>query len=205
VSIGPYPVSLVGVPGQVVPGTDEILSNTRPPKLPLAALALAQIGLLLSLQGPANRMLSRTRLWAATVLANGMIMTVFLWHSTAMMLLFGLAIQLGGVGLHAVPGSAAWWAVRPVWILLFAVAMPLFIGLFRRFERTTGREPPPAGQLVLGCVAGCVGLALAALGGVNDPVTGEMRWAALAAPFLGCGVAGFGPLATVASRLFPGR
>ena len=203
--VGPYPVSLVGVPGQVVPGTDEILSNTRPPKLPLAALALAQIGLLLSLQAPANRVLSRTRPWAATVLANGMIMTLFLWHSTAMMLLFGVAIQLGGPGLRAFPGSPAWWTARPVWILLFAAAMPLFIGVFQRFERTTGREPPPVWRLVLGCVAGCVGLALAAIGGVNDPVTGEMRWGAIAAPFLGCWMAGFGPLATVAHRLVPER
>lgn len=197
VTLGPWPVSLVGVPGQTLPGTEEILSNTRPPKLPLAALAISQIGLLLSLQGPANRLLSRRRPWAATVLANGMIMTVFLWHSTAMMLLFGVGIQLGGLGLGATPGSAGWWAVRPAWILLFAAVMPIFVALFRRFERTTGRAPPPAWRLILGCLGGCVGLALAAIGGVNDPVSGEMNWIAILAPFIGCWIAGFGPLASL--------
>lgn len=201
VTLGPYPVSLVGVPGQTLPGTDVILSNTRPPKLPLAALALAQIGLLLSLQGPANRLLSRRKPWAATVLANGMIMTVFLWHSTAMMLLFGLAIQLGGIGLRAFPGSPEWWAVRPLWILLFTASMPLFVALFRRFERTTGRTPPSSWRLVLGCFGACFGLALSAIGGVNDPVTGQMNWVALAAPFVGAWIAGFGPLATLSYRI----
>lgn len=201
VTLGPYPVSLVGVPGQMLPGTEEILSNTRPPKLPLAALALAQIGLLLSLQGPANRVLARTRPWAATVLANGMIMTVFLWHSTAMMLLFGLGIQAGGAGLRVFPATAEWWAVRPVWILLFALSMPLFIALFQRFERTTGRPSPPTWRLLLGCLAGCSGLALAAIGGVADPESGDMRWLAIAAPFVGCWIAGFGPLATATHRM----
>jgi len=201
VTLGPYPISLVGVPGQTLPGTEEILSNTRPPKLPLASLAIAQIGLLLSLQGPANRLLSRRKPWAATVLANGMIMTVFLWHSTAMMLLFGLAIQLGGIGLEPFPGSGAWWAVRPVWILLFALVMPLFVAVFRRFERTTGRASPPAWRLIIGCFGGCVGLAFAAIGGVNDPVTGQMNWVAIAAPFIGCWFAGFGPLATLTHRI----
>jgi len=202
VTLGPYPVSLVGVPGQVLPGTEAILSNTRPPKLPLAALALAQIGLLLSLQGPLNRLLARRKPWAATVLANGMIMTIFLWHSTAMMLLFGLGIQLGGIGLGAFPGTAGWWAVRPLWILLFAASMPLFVALFRRFERTTGREPPGSWRLVLGCFGACLGLAFAAIGGVNDPTTGQMNRVAIAAPFLGCWVAGFGPLEAVAHRVF---
>ena len=35
VVMGPYPVSLVGVPGQTVAGGEAVLSNTRPPKLPL--------------------------------------------------------------------------------------------------------------------------------------------------------------------------
>jgi len=39
VLLGPWPISLVGVPGETLPGTDVVLSNTRPPKLPLLALA----------------------------------------------------------------------------------------------------------------------------------------------------------------------
>ena len=82
--LGPYPLSLVGVP------SDEV-SNTLPPKLPLLALAAAQIGLVLVVESPVRRWLQRRVPWAATILVNGMIMTVFLWHSTVMILLVGLA------------------------------------------------------------------------------------------------------------------
>ena len=55
------------------------------------------------------RLLAGSRLWTATVLINGMIMTVFLWHSTVMMLLFGVSIWLGGIGLEVMPGTGDWW------------------------------------------------------------------------------------------------
>lgn len=84
---GPYPLSLVGVP------TDEI-SNTLPPKLPLLALGFAQIGLMMSLERPARRWLEGIFPWTGTVMINGMIMTVFLWHSTAMMLVIGLGFYV---------------------------------------------------------------------------------------------------------------
>ena len=200
VHFGPYPISLVGVPGQTLAdGTS--LSNTRPPKLPILAHGLAQIGLLLALQGAANRWLSRRKPWAATVLANGMIMTVFLWHSTSMMLLFGLGFLLGGVGLEPTPGSGAWWSIRPFWILGFAVATVPFIGVFRRFERTSGRPPVALPRLIVGCVLACVGLALLAISGVNGDGPLGLRWVPLSLPLVGCAIAGFGPLALIEAKL----
>ena len=200
VELGPYPISLVGVPGQTVADGEGVLSNTMPPKLPLLALGIAQIGLLLSLQSPLQRWLSRRRSWAATVLANGMIMTVFLWHSTAMMLLFGAGFLLGGVGLEPVPGTGSWWAVRPLWVLLFALGTLPFIACFQRFERTSGRPPVVVPRQVVGCLATCVGLAFLAIGGINGEGPLGLRWIPLSLPFLGCAVAGFGPLAVLARR-----
>ena len=185
VFLGPYPLSLVGVPGQTVIGSDAVLSNTRPPKLPLLALGITQIGLLLSLQGPGNRLLAKTKPWAATVMANGMIMTVFLWHSTAMMLLFGLGFLIGGIGLEPYPGSSSWWAIRPIWIALFAIGTVPCIAVFRRFERTSGRPPAGVPRLVIGCLACCVGLALLAIGGINGSGNSVLNWPALAAVFSG--------------------
>ena len=71
---GPYPTSLVGVPG-------EAMSNTTPPKLPLIALGLTQIGLLLAFEAPMRRWLAHARVWTSTVLVNGLIMPIFLWLS----------------------------------------------------------------------------------------------------------------------------
>jgi hypothetical protein len=111
--VGPYPLSLVGVPGDAV-------SNTLPPKLPLLALGAAQVGLVLLLEGRARRWLERRRVWSAVILVNGMIMTIFLWHSTVMMLVVGGAFWVLPGVLATVPDTAAWWLARPVWLLVYA-------------------------------------------------------------------------------------
>jgi hypothetical protein len=108
VTVGPHPLSMVSVPGEEV-------SNSLPPKLPMLLLGMIQIGLALSLEAPFRRWLERPVPWTATVLVNGMIMTIFLWHLTASTLVTGLALQLGSVGLTVEPGSGAWWAARPLW------------------------------------------------------------------------------------------
>src|SRR5215468_4510049 len=51
VHIGPYPVSMIGVPGDPI-------STTTPPKVTLIALAMMQGGLLLAAQAPARRWLA---------------------------------------------------------------------------------------------------------------------------------------------------
>ena len=93
----------------------EEISNSLPPNLTLLALGVCQSGLLLALEKPARRLLERGALWTATVLINGMIMTIFLWHVTTLLLVSGLAL-LTGVGLTFFPGTAAWWLTRPLWI-----------------------------------------------------------------------------------------
>jgi hypothetical protein len=187
--LGPYPLSLVGVP------SDEI-SNTLPPKLPLLALAAAQIGLLLMLERPARRWLENRVAWAATILVNGMIMTIYLWHSTVMMLLVGLAFwQLPAV-LGQQPGSAGWWWTRPLWLAAYASASLPFLLAFARFERPSddGRQPVPVALQLLGCAIACGGLAMLAMDGVGGAGWLGLRWLPLLLPLIGAGIAGFGPL-----------
>lgn len=193
--LGPYPLSLVGVPS-------EGISNTLPPKLPLLALGAAQIGLLLSLEAPMRRWLARPAVWTATVLINGTIMTIFLWHSTAMMLLIGLGFWLVPEVHATAPGSAAWWALRPLWVLAYALASLPFVALFVRFERGAmrGAERVVAGwRLFAGTIAICLGLALLAISGVGDDNRLGLAVVPVLLPFIGAALAGFGPLA----RLLP--
>ena len=193
--LGPYPLSLVGVP------SDEI-SNTLPPKLPLLALAAAQIGLLLCFEAPARRWLAHRIPWAATILINGMIMTIYLWHSTVMMLLVGLAFwQLPAV-LASYPATAVWWWTRPLWIGAYAVACLPFLLVFSRFERPEeGGRPAPAWRQLLGCVVACAGLAILALGGIGGDGWLGLRWIPLLLPLVGAAVAGFGPIPWVVRRV----
>ena len=93
---GPYPLAMVGSP-------DEGLSNSFPPKVTLLILGITQFGLLLAVESPMRRMLSGIRVWAATVLINSMIMTLYLWHLTVMVIIVALAYLAGGLGLGLEP------------------------------------------------------------------------------------------------------
>ena len=183
---GPYPLAMVGSP-------DEHLSNTLPPKVTLLALAAVQFGLLLSLESPIRRFLSRPRVWAATVLVNGMIMTVYLWHLTVLAIMVALAYAVGGFGLRIEPGSTEWWLTRPLWIaVLYVVLLPvavLLAGLERR-SRPADAPVPSAARQVGGAVLLCLGLALLARFGFGDPPIPGLDLAAFAMAVAGAGISG---------------
>jgi peptidoglycan/LPS O-acetylase OafA/YrhL len=198
IGVGPYPLAMIGVPGSD-------LSNSMPPTLALLALGVAQTGLVLALEGPGRRMLDGMRLWTATVMLNGMIMTVYLWHLTAFVLVVVAAWLLGNLGLEAMPGTAEWWWTRPIWFALYiAVLLPLIM-LFVRFERggslSPRDKPVPHWRLVLGLVLICLGLAMTAAITIASPegVTGVRIWV-VALPFVGAALVGFGPVHRMLGR-----
>lgn len=181
-----YPRAMVGVPGDAI-------SNTTPPKVTLIALALAQGGLLLSLQQPLARWLARAVPWTATVLINGMIMTIYLWHLTAMVLWIGLAFALGGIGLAPRPGTGEWWRARPLWFAVLILVLFPLVAIFGRFERPkASAHAPPAWRLVAGASLIVLGLALLALDGIGGSGWFGLRPVVLALPFVGAALIGIG-------------
>jgi len=160
----------------MVGSPDEGLSNTLPPKITLLALGIFQFGLLLSVEAPMRRLLSGLRLWAATVLINGMIMTLYLWHITIMVIVISLAYFADGLGLGMEPGSLEWWLSRPIWIaLLYAVLLPLtfLLAPLERRARPADAPVPAAARQVGGAILICLGVALLALFGFGDsPIPG---------------------------------
>jgi hypothetical protein len=194
VTVGPYPLSMVSVPGEAV-------SNTLPPKLPMLGLALVQSGLLLSLEGVLRRWLARSRPWTATILLNGMIMTIYLWHITASALVMGLALLLGGIGLTLEPGTGPWWLARIPWLLVYTIVLLALVPLVARFERGRSDMASIAGwRRVLGALVACAGLALLALGGVGGEGWLGLRIYALLLPFAGALIAGLWPAALFARK-----
>ena len=166
---GPYPLAMVGSP-------DEGLSNTLPPKITLLALGIFQFGLLLSLEGPMRKALSNLRLWTATVLINSMIMTVYLWHIT-IMVIFGSVLYLsGGFGLHIEPGTTAWWLTRPLWIgslMVLLTPAALLLSSLERRSRKPDTPVPSAARQVVGAIMTCLGIALLAMWGFGGaPIAG---------------------------------
>nr|MDT0659691.1 acyltransferase [Micromonospora sp. DSM 115978] len=166
---GPYPVSMINIPG-------ERLHNMSPPSLALLALATAQLGLILLLREPAERWLHRHRPWRVVVAVNAVIMTIFLWHVTAAILVAG---GLDAAGLLPTPtvGTAGWWLWRLPWLALLTVVLAGLVAIFGRFEwRSTrrsaaGRRSHHPDQL--GRAAGPLGSAAGRLtrGAVVGPLT----------------------------------
>lgn len=190
-SLAPYPRAMVGVPG-------EAFSNTTPPKITLIALALAQAGILLGLERPLRRWLDRSGPWTATVLVSSMIMTVYLWHMTALVLWIALVHTVGqdwtsGVGILREPGTALWWRGRPAWLAWLAVWLVPLVLAFSRFERPSpAKGTPPVWRLLLGAVLFVVGLAYLSKDGIAGAGPFGLRISVLAMPMIGALLIGLG-------------
>jgi hypothetical protein len=157
-----YPVSMVTVPGGAA-------ANSNPPTLALLALGMTHVGLALALEGRARLLLERSRVWTATIFVNGVIMTLYLWHATVMVLLVGIAELPGGSGLRFVPNTAAWWATRPLWLMVLLLLIAAFVAIFGRVEaqRVRSERPPPTWRSVAGAIALCVGLVALSADGIG--------------------------------------
>ncbi|WBC16828.1 acyltransferase [Micromonospora sp. WMMA1998] len=154
--VGPYPVAMLHVPG-------ERLDNAAPPSLALLAAAAAQLGLILLLRGPAGRWLRRSGPWQAVIAVNAVVLTVFLWHLTAAVLLVGLLDALDVLPTPAV-GSAAWWGWRVPWLLGRAVVLAALVAVFGPVEARTRRPSGPPGRRGRARAHGPVSTALAVAG-----------------------------------------
>ncbi|MFJ6197403.1 acyltransferase [Micromonospora sp. NPDC092111] len=136
--VGPYPVSMLTVPG-------ERLDNTSPPSLALLALATVQLGVILLLRRPAERWLRHRGPWRAVVGVNAVVLTIFLWHLSAVLLLVGALDTVHWLPAPPV-GSAGWWAWRLPWLLALAVTLLALVAVFGRIEARTGRRSRERGR-----------------------------------------------------------
>ena len=189
ISYGPYPLAMVGSP-------DPELSNTLPPKITLLALGIFQFGLLLSLESPVRRALNGLRLWTATVLINSMIMTVYLWHITVMVIIAALLYLAGGIGLGFEPGSSEWWLSRPVWIaVLFVFLLPvaLLLSPLERRGRPADAAIPSAARQIAGAMMICLGIALLAMYGYGGGQVEHLDLASFSMVIVGSGISGLLP------------
>ncbi|MFF0054515.1 acyltransferase [Streptomyces microflavus] len=155
VAFGPYPLSMVGMPGEKV-------SNMAPPTLALLCHGLWLVGAVELLRAPAARLLARPRAWRTVVAANGVAMTAFLWHLSAMLGVYGAMLALD-VPLPE-PATAAWWAQTPLRLAFAAALTAVLVAAFRTFERPAAPATPPATATATATASGTGSAPLAALG-----------------------------------------
>ncbi|MFF6781557.1 acyltransferase family protein [Streptomyces sp. NPDC012510] len=172
VAHGPYPLSMVGMPGEKV-------SNMAPPTFALLCHGLWLVGAVEWLRGPVARWLERPKVWRTVVAANGISMTAFLWHLSAMLGVYG-ALLAFDVPLPA-PASGAWWAQLPLRTAVAAVLTAILVAAFRGFERPAARPPranaprrsaayagPVAALGATLCLFGVLGLSMVGFGGLFE-------------------------------------
>jgi hypothetical protein len=121
-----YPRSMVGV-------DIEPVSNMSPPSLAIVGLAVWQVGLAMWLREPVRRWLARPGPWQATIAVNSVIMTVFLWHLSALLVTI-VALYPLDLG-QEVTATARWWLERPIWVIGPLLVLVPVVAVFRRFER----------------------------------------------------------------------
>lgn len=144
VAAGPYPASMIGMPGMP--------SNMAPPGAVMLAVFAGQLGLALWAREWLNRALPAPVLsWLAPRM-----MTFYLWHMTALITVGGVAFA--GFGIQTPqPWSATWWALLPIWLGWLALVLTVLTALFGRFEAAPPTRSTPLRTL------GAVGLSAAGL------------------------------------------
>jgi peptidoglycan/LPS O-acetylase OafA/YrhL len=157
---GPFPLDMIGAGGKV--------QNTGPPSIALLSLAAVQAGLLIAAEPAGRRLLARARYWRPVSRLNDAAMTIYLWHMAPVII---LAVLLYPTGIAPQPrlGSAAWWALRPAWLLVLGVMFTLIVVAARRFERAPWHPSPVArwawAPVLLGIVAVMVAVTKIAISG----------------------------------------
>jgi fucose 4-O-acetylase-like acetyltransferase len=135
---GPYPVSMVGLPGET--------SNMTPPTVCLLVLSVAQVAAAMLVRDRVSLWLQHPGPWAAVVRFGSMAMTVYLWHLCVLVLAF---LALLGLGIDPpAAGSGLWWVTRAFWLLGLSLVLLVVATLLSPLERgrpaTVARAP---GQL----------------------------------------------------------
>ena len=130
VAFGPWPRSLVGLPG-------EKISNMAPPSAVLALHCITLAALVVLAYGWLQKVAAHERVWRPTCVVNAAAMTIYLWHLAGLI----LAIEtLSALGLDLPGFSTTGWAVAPLHVL----------GTLRALHGRAGRahaafraRPPP--------------------------------------------------------------
>ena len=111
--LGPYPVSMIGVPGQS-------LQNTDPPSTAMLAFACTQAGLVITLAPALNRALRAGFVQRLLTTANSNVMALYLWHMIPVVIV-AIVGYPAGLLPQPVEGTAEWWLARLEWVAVLSL------------------------------------------------------------------------------------
>jgi peptidoglycan/LPS O-acetylase OafA/YrhL len=137
--LGPYPVSMIGVPGQAV-------QNTEPPSVAMLAFGCAQAGLAISFAPALNRALRGDLVQRVLSRANTNVMALYLWHMIPVVIVATIGYP---AGLLPQPdeGHAVWWLARLEWLVILGLVTAVELALLS-WGRRLFAAPLPALNVV---------------------------------------------------------
>ena len=113
IRLGPYPVSMIGVPGQA-------LQNSDPPSVAMLAFGCAQAGLVMILAPALNRALRAGLVQRVLARANSNVMALYLWHMVPVVIV-AIVGYPAGLLPQPVEGTAQWWLARLEWLVVLSL------------------------------------------------------------------------------------
>jgi surface polysaccharide O-acyltransferase-like enzyme len=167
--LGPYGMSMVGVSGHG-------LNNTYPPRATVLFIGLFLACGAIAAEPWLARFVADPRRWRATVALEGRLMTIYLWHLTALGVLGAAALSAGGFGLTDYPNTREWWLTRPGWLLVLAATTLALTVVVGRWEDPTARKAASGTRPLLPLLevaVACLGLAYLASEGMTR---GAVSW-----------------------------
>ena len=183
--IGWYPVAMVGIPGSEV-------TNMTPPTFAMGILGVVQFGVIIGTQPAVRRFTAKLRAWHVVVSVSAVVMTIYLWHLSAMSLVAAAGLfTFDGAFFKIEPGTTGWWASRPVWLAVLVVVTLVLVAVFARFEWRISDAPAPETRrvvtigmlLIAGSAAAVAGI------GITTP-DAVVQWSIPAAAIAGAAMLG---------------
>jgi fucose 4-O-acetylase-like acetyltransferase len=119
--LGPYPVSMIGVPGQTV-------QNSDPPSMAMLAFACAQAAAVVTLAPALNRALRPDLVQRVLSTANSNVMALYLWHMIPVVIVAIIGYPAGLLP-QPVEGTGQWWLARLEWVVVLSIVTAVEMAL----------------------------------------------------------------------------
>jgi hypothetical protein len=184
---GPYPVSLVGMPG-------ESFSNMAPPSLVMAVQTLVMWAAVELLKPRLQSLGGRPRLWQGVVSVNLSAMTIYLWHLPTLIVttvcahLLNVSPPVSRVSGLLVADSDFWTRALPLWLVTWVLVYSLvrvlwstehitwpFFKIKHEVSSATWRTP----VAIFGVIVTGIGMLLVSASGLSEFPTKVTEFAGL--------------------------
>lgn len=106
--------------------SSDMLQNLNPPTVPLALLGVAQLATLALLHRPLAALMRRRAVQGVVFMIGARAMTIYLWHLPVIIAVAGLGLLLPIPAPE--PASPAWWATRPI-VLIVVLALTFLVSI----------------------------------------------------------------------------